>query len=214
MKIIKKIFLTVLISILTLTVFSQPKGFTKVIDRNAVSLKLKKVSAETKTIDCDFLQYKHLDILENDIESIGHFSFKASNKVRWQYTKPYNYLIVMNTCKMWIKNDKKIQEYDTKSNKVFKEVNDLMIGMVQGNILDNPDFNSELYTSKDEILAILVPQKPEMKDFLSEIHIFFDIKTFTVSKLKMIEQSGDYTLIKFINRKYNISISDNNFILK
>ena len=213
MKILKFI-LIIIFPLVTAQAYSQPKGYVLVKDKKAISLKLKKVSASTKTIDSDFIQYKHLDILENDIVSDGHFSFKTPNKVRWQYTKPYNYLIVMNSGQMWIKDDKKTQKFDTQSNKVFKEINDLMVGLLQGNILENTDFKTEFYSSKTRILAILIPQKDEMKEFLSEIHLYFDKTDFTVSELKMLENSGDFTLIKFLKKKTNVEILDSKFIVK
>lgn len=194
--------------------FAQPAGFRVVKDQKFVAEKLKKVSLETSTINSEFIQYKHLDIIENDIVSKGNFSFKTPDKVRWQYTNPYYYLIVMNKGKMWIKDNSKITEYDTKSNKVFKEINDLMIGLLKGNILENTDFITNFFSSDKEILAVLKPKKDEMKDFLAEINIFFDKNDYVVSKIVMNEYSGDYTLIEFKNRKFNTGVSDNDFIVK
>lgn len=194
--------------------FAQPAGFRAVKDQKFVAEKLKNVSIETSTINSEFIQYKHLDIIENDIVSKGNFSFKTPDKVRWQYTNPYNYLIVMNKGKMWIKDNSKITEYDTKSNKVFKEINDLMIGLLKGNILENTDFITTFFSSDKEIFAVLKPKKDEMKDFLAEINIFFDKNDYVVSKIVMNEYSGDYTLIEFKNRKFNTGVSDNDFIVK
>lgn len=214
MNAIKTISFSVILIFFYSLSFAQPAGFSAVKDKNAVAQKLKKVSIETNTIDSEFIQYKHLDIIENDIVSKGSFSFKSPDKVRWQYTNPYNYLIVMNSGKMWIKDNNKISEYDTKSNKVFKEINDLMIGLLKGNILENPDFNTQFYASDSQILAVLIPKKNEMKDFLTEINIFFDKNEYKVLKIVMNEYSGDYTLIEFKNRKFNTPVSDNNFIIK
>jgi outer membrane lipoprotein-sorting protein len=210
----KKILIYTFLFLVFYNAKSQPSGFTAVKDINSVSEKIKKSSLETKTLDSDFKQYKHLSILTKDIESVGHFSFKAENKVRWQYTVPYNYLIVMSNGKMWIKTDKKVQTYDTNSNKVFKEINDLMVGMLQGKILSDPNFKTKYYENSTTVLAILIPQKPDLKEFLNEIHIYFSKTDYSVSILKMLENSDDYTLINFLNQKKNIEISDSKFSVK
>jgi outer membrane lipoprotein-sorting protein len=53
-----------------------------------------------------------------------------------------------------------------------------------------------------------------MKKFFKEIAICFDKKDVSVSIIKMTELSGDFTEIKFIEKKINVEISDDMFNLK
>ncbi|MCD4793431.1 MAG: outer membrane lipoprotein carrier protein LolA [Bacteroidales bacterium] len=209
-----KLITTALSIILTLSSIAQSTSFKKVLNEKAIAQKLNATSKNTKTIDSDFKQYKHLDILENDIESTGHFSFQASDKVRWEYFKPYKYLIIMNAGIMWINDGNKTQKFDTGSNKMFKEINDLMVGMLQGKILESKNFKISFFENSKQILAKLIPLSAEMKEFLSEINLYFDKKDYSVSKIKMLEHSGDYTLIEFFNRKTNIDIPKSKFLVR
>ncbi len=209
-----KILMTFLLLTAGFFSFSQFSGFKKVADPKEIAEKLNAASKKTKSIDSDFKQYKHLDILENDIESSGHFSFKATDKVRWEYLQPYKYLIVMNGKDMWINDGNKIRKYDTESNKMFKEINNLMVGMLQGNILKSENFEIIFYENKNEILAVLKPKSPEMKDFLEHIELYFDNKHYNVKKIIMDEPAGDYTEMIFYNRKMNIEIPDSRFLIK
>ena len=135
-----KTIFALLFTTLNIISFAQTSDFRKAANPEKIIQKLNTASQKTKTIDSDFKQFKHLDILENDIESSGHFSFKASDKVRWEYLQPYKYLIVINGTQMWINDGKKIKKYDTESNKMFKEINDLMVGMLQGKILNSKKY--------------------------------------------------------------------------
>ncbi len=209
-----KTITTLLILTISTTSFAQNSNFKKVTNPAAVIQKLNTTSKNTKTIDSDFKQFKHLDILENDIESTGHFSFRATDKVRWEYMQPYKYLIVMNGTNMWINDGSKTKKYDTKSNQMFKEINDLMVGMLQGKILKSAEFTVDFFENKNQILAKLKPKSGEMQEFLSEMQLFFNKKDYTVEKIKMLETSGDYTLIKFYNRKMNVEIPNSKFIVK
>ncbi len=209
-----KTITTLIILTISTTGFAQTNTFKKIINSATVIQKLNTASKNTKTIDSDFKQFKHLDILENDIESTGHFSFRATDKVRWEYLQPYSYLIVMNGSNMWINDGSKTKKYDTKSNQMFKEINDLMVGMLQGKILKSDKFTVELFENKKQILAKLKPKSDEMQEFLSEMQLYFDKKDYTVAKIKMLENSEDYTLIEFYNRKMNIDIPNSKFIVK
>ena len=209
-----KTITTLIILTISTTGFAQTNTFKKIINSATVIQKLNTASKNTKTIDSDFKQFKHLDILENDIESTGHFSFRATDKVRWEYLQPYSYLIVMNGGNMWINDGSKTKKYDTKSNQMFKEINDLMVGMLQGKILKSDKFTVELFENKKQILAKLKPKSDEMQEFLSEMQLYFDKEDYTVAKIKMLENSEDYTLIEFYNRKMNIDIPNSKFIVK
>ena len=208
-----KTTLIILSAIISISSFAQNNNFRKVKNPETIAAKLNAASKSTRTIDSDFKQYKHLDILENDLESTGHFSFKASDKVRWEYLKPYEYLIVMNGGMMWIKDGGKTKKYDTRSNKMFKEINDLMVGMLQGKILKSDKFDIAFYENSNRILAKLKPKSGDMQEFLNEMQLYFDKKNYTVLKIKILEQSGDYTLIEFYNRKMNIEIPNSKFLL-
>lgn len=192
----------------------QPESFILIKNQTEIAEKLNRVSKNTKYIDSDFKQFKHLDILENDITSKGHFCFKSENNVRWEYFEPYEYLIIMSNNKMWINDGKKTQKYDTKSNKIFKEINDLMIGMLQGDILESNNFTIKFYQNKKLILAELIPRSEDILEFLSKINIFFNKSDYSASKIKMFEHTGDYTLIEFYNKKTNVPVPDFKFIMK
>ncbi len=188
-------------------------GFTVVKNKNEVLKKIKETSNNTKSVQSHFVQYKHLEILENDIESKGIFLFSKPQKVRWEYTKPYPYLIIMTDKQMLIKESAKVQKYDIQSNPVFKEINDLMLGLLSGNIAEDKDFRLEFKESKTELLAILIPQNQELKQMLSQAELYFDKNDYGVSTIIMREQEGDYTRIVFKNRKYNVSIPNSRFML-
>jgi outer membrane lipoprotein-sorting protein len=58
----------------------------------------------------------------------------------------------------------------------------------------------------------LKPLASNLKDYLSEIRIFFDKNDFTVTRLEMHEPSGDYTNIDFSVEKINTNLPDEKFL--
>lgn len=166
---------------------------------------------ETKTIDSDFIQEKNLSVISEKIISKGHFYFKKENLLRWEYRDPFEYLIVINKDKVFIKDEEKVSRYDMNSNKMFKNINDLMIASVQGNVLSSKDYSIKYLENIDYFLVEMTPVQKGAREFLKTINLFFNKKEYTVSKVKMIEPSGDFTSIDFVNQKKNEPIADSKF---
>lgn len=193
---------------------AQFEGMKPVADSEALKAKLEKSAAATNDIFAEFVQEKTLSVLEEVITSKGTFHFKKENKVRWNYTHPFKYLIVINGQKMYINDEGKEKEYDVKSNKMFREINKVVVGTVQGNLFKNTDYKTEFFENAGFYMAKMIPVDPKMREFLQEIHLYFDKKDLTVSRLKMMEQGGDFTLVNFQNKKLNAGISDQQFDFK
>ena len=99
--------------------------------------KLAKMSESTTTISCDFVQEKNLVVLSQKIISKGRFYFKKDNNIRWEYSSPYKYLIIISNNQLFTGDDKSQNRYDLKSNKMLQEMNGFISGCVQGDILKN-----------------------------------------------------------------------------
>ncbi len=205
------------LSVLTFYCFSSfsQSSFKAIEDISLFKSNLAEMSRKTNTIKSDFIQEKNLSFLSEKIISKGLFYFKKENKIRWQYTEPFDYLIIINDDKIFIKDEDKESKYDMGSNKIFNEINIIITGCVQGEILNNDkDYKIEYYENDNFYYVKLTPYSEKMKEFLSNIDIYFDKKDFSVSILEMMEFSGDYTKIEFINKKLNEEIQDEKFIIE
>lgn len=196
-------------------VHAQEKGFKPVDISENIKVKLNELTANTKTIQSDFVQEKRLSFLSENIISKGKFAFKNPNLLRWEYADPINYIIVFNNKNILIYDDGKISTFDTQSNRMFSEINNMMVGTIQGSLFNDTErFNVKYFESEKQYLLELEPKMPEMKSMLKTIKIFIDKTDSSVASIKMIETSDDYTKIDFVNRKLNQAVGDDNFKLK
>jgi outer membrane lipoprotein-sorting protein len=205
----KKILILIFISQLT---FAQ--NFKAVKDTAALKQKIENMSKTVNSIESDFTQEKNLSMLSEKIISKGNFKFKKENMLRWEYNTPYKYLIVINKDKIWIKDEKKTQKYDMNSNKVFKEINDVMMSCVQGNIFKSGKFKVAYFESEKYYKLELIPLQKNMKESLKKINMSFDKSVTSVSKLDMIEPNDDYTTLDFMLKTQNAKLPDNIFTVK
>lgn len=200
-----------LAAILTYTT-SFAQSFKTMKDSKDFQNKLHTIAAETTSLQSDFVQIKHLDVLSEDIESNGLLIYKADNKLRWEYTTPLEYLIILKDGKVSIKDEGKVSSYDLSGNKTFQKINEMMIGSIQGDLLVNEaDYAYEFKENSTSYLVIMYPKEKKVQEFMKSINIYFSKKDYSVEQVKMLEQSGDYTLMKFKNKKTNANISDKVF---
>lgn len=172
------------------------------------------MSKATNSIESDFVQEKNLSMLSEKIVSKGHFAFKKDNLLRWEYNTPSRYLIVINKEKVVIKDEKKKSKYDMNSNKVFREINDIMVSSVQGTIFKSRKFHTAYFENEKFYKLELVPQDKNLKDTFKKINLFFDKSVTSVAKMEMVEASEDVTTLEFSNKKLNAPVADNLFIVK
>lgn len=190
---------------------SQPPGFTKVTDTAYIRQKVNEVASKTNSINTEFIQEKNLTFLDEKITSKGILLYKKPDMLRLEYTSPYNYLIIINNGKLLIKSEDSEVKVDLESSKMFNEINDLIINSIQGKILNMPDLTTVFYEGTDSYFIQLIPEQEELKKYIMSIELFISKKDYTVTDFKVIELSGDYTLIKFVNKKINEEIPDSRF---
>jgi len=172
------------------------------------------VAAKVQTIKSDFTQEKNLSMLSEKIVSKGKFWFRKENLLRMEYTKPYEYLMILNKDNIYIKDGEKESRVSVKSNKIFQQINKIVIDCVQGQVFNNPDFNTTAFESKTAYKVELSPIGKTLKQFFTNIDVFIDKKDYSVTTIEMNENSGDNTILHFTDREYNTVIPDAVFAIK
>jgi outer membrane lipoprotein-sorting protein len=210
----KNILLLVMLMLLSWSAVFSQNSFKPMRDTVSFKKSLEASAQKTNTIKSDFVQEKNLSVLSEKIISKGQFYFKKSNFLRWEYTTPFQYIIALNGDNVMIKDGNKVSKYDVQSNKMFKEINDMMVGMVQGKLLGNKSFKINYLEDEKYFIVQSIPLQKNKKEFLKEIYLFFDKKDIAVSKINFVEPSGDYTDIAFTSRQMNVEIPNEKFIIK
>jgi len=197
--------------VLNSQLLAQTNNFVQINNTENVNKKINNFSKSIKTLKSNFVQEKYLSVLEKPLISNGKFAFKKQNKILWQYTNPINYTIAINNGTFVIKDEQKTSKYDIESNPVFKQINELILSSIKGDIINNNNFELNFFENKNLYLAIMIPKNPNLKKIISKIEMSFSKKDFSVEKVKMIETNEDYTIIRFKNKQKNIEIPDNVF---
>ena len=210
----RKTTFLILILVTGLITKAQYPGYTAVADMAKFKTTFAAAAQKTNSIKADFTQDKNLSMLSEKITSKGNFWFKKDSRVRMEYNQPFKYLMILNKDKAYIKDGQKESKVSTSSNKMFKQINKIMIDCMQGTALDNTDFKTRVFENKTNALVELTPVAKGMKTMFKSINVIVDKKDFSVVSIQMQELSGDNTILRFTNKELNAAIPDNLFDIK
>jgi len=184
-------------------------------DAERVNYYILEATKKVITIQSEFVQEKVLSVLSEKIITKGMFYFKKEKKLRWEYIDPFKYLIIINNDNLLVRDDDKENRINLESNKVFREVNNIIMGTVQGTLLnDTKNFQASFFDENSYYLCKLVPLQSRLRESLSEIWLYFNKEDYSVDKLDLRESSGDYTRIIFKSKKLNLPLSDEIFSVR
>lgn len=204
-------FLFVVMIMMAGTVQAQYNGYQPLTDVAAFKKKFAAEAVKISSISSNFKQEKTLTALTETIASQGTFNFKRTNKVKLEYKKPFSYVMLMNGDKMIVKDDGHENTVNLKSNKLFQQINRIVVDCIQGTILDSKDFTSKVFESQKDFLLEMTPTSKSLKGFFQTIVLIVEKKDYSVDSIKMNEPSGDTTIITFTEKKINAPIPDEMF---
>src|SRR5580765_52399 len=153
------------------TAQAQYAGYSLLSNTTAFREQFATASQKTNTIQSDFVQEKNLSMLSEKITSKGKFWFKKENQVRMEYNQPFKYLMILNNGKVYVKDAQKENTVSAASNKLFKQINNIIIDCMKGSALSNADFTSRVFENAQFFLVELTPAEKNLKEFFQHINI-------------------------------------------
>jgi outer membrane lipoprotein-sorting protein len=192
---------------------AQYSGYKPVLDLVNFKKEFAVQSGKISSISSNFRQEKILTALTEKITSTGTFRFKRSNKVRIEYQKPFSYLMIMNGEKMLVKDENKESKVNVKSNKLFQQINRVMVDCMQGTMLESKDFTTKVFENNERYLLEMTPVSKNLREFFQNIVLYVEKKDYSVHAIEMNEPAGDQTIITFMDKKLNEQVPDAVFAL-
>ncbi|MEJ7587144.1 MAG: outer membrane lipoprotein carrier protein LolA [Ferruginibacter sp.] len=210
----RKIYFWLILVVIGNPLWAQYAGYSQLKDIARFQTDFAIAAQKTVTIRSNFVQEKNLSMLAEKIVSRGKFWFKKDNQVRMEYSQPFQYLMIINRDKVFVKDGQKENKVSSRSNKLFQQVNKVMIDCMQGTAMNNTDFKTRVFENRSTYLVELVPAVKGLKDMFKNINIVVDKKDYSVNSIVMQEVSGDNTTIHFTSKELNTNLQDALFTIK
>ena len=208
----KKAILLVLFALLGVSIWAQNgKPLTEAESQKVVA-ELTEAAASMQTLQCRFVQEKTSSMLAEPTVAEGTMHYAAPERMRWEYTKPYAFALVVNGDRIVKVTDGKAEVVDGKSNRMYQGIVSIIMGSASGKkLFDTSVFDVVLYDEDACWRAEMTPKRRDMKRMFSQLVFRFDKKTKGISRVEFKEAGGDITSIRFEDIKMNEAIGESKF---
>ncbi len=175
-----------------------------------LSVLMKKIGKETHTLQCHFEQEKFSPLLESTSKSSGQLYFKQPKSICWKYQGEKPSSIVFNEEKAFLESNGKRKEYDLEKNPIFRKMNDLIARSVQGQVMDQKEFNVSVAEPGGYFQVEMKPKVGAVRLFVKEIQLKVNTKGL-VEALTIFSKNGDWTKILFSQQVVNGKLEEGLF---
>jgi outer membrane lipoprotein carrier protein len=206
----KKLLLSIVFVAFSLIVSAQTQLSES--QSNEVIASLTKAAASMQSMQCRFVQEKTSSMLAEPSVAEGTMHYAAPDRMRWEYTAPYAFALVVNGERLVKVTDGKAEVLEGNAGRMYQGMVNLIIGSASGKkLFDTTVFDIVFYDDNGFWRADMTPKRRDMKRMFSQLVFRFDKKTNGISRVEFVEAGGGITSIRFEEIKVNEAISDKVF---
>jgi outer membrane lipoprotein-sorting protein len=176
--------------------------------------KLGQKASDFKTLETDFVQEKNLAVFQNKIVMKGRIYLQKPHRIAWHVDKPvkYSVLITDKVIRQWDEDTNQVQELPLSKNPVFKVVLGQLTTWFSGNYISLLDDYSLLVKKQNPFIFEFIPKETNFaKKIIRSITVTFRDDERYLKQIKILEISGDSTIITFENTVLNPPLEDHLF---
>ena len=173
---------------------------------------LTQVASTMQSMQCRFVQEKTSSMLAEPSVAEGTMHYAAPDRMRWEYTAPYAFALVVNGERLVKVTDGKAEVLEGNAGRMYQGMVNLIIGSASGKkLFDTSVFDIVFYDDNGFWRADMTPKRRDMKRMFSQLVFRFDKKTNGISRVEFVSANGDITSIRFEEIKVNEAIEDKVF---
>ena len=174
-----------------------------------VIVQLTQTAVSMQTMQCRFIQEKTSPMLTEPLVSEGAMVYVTPDKMRWEYSKPDAFTLVVNGERIVKETNGKVELMEGRSNRMYQGIVSFVMGCATGKkLFDTSDFDIALYDDDSSWQAVLLPKRRGMKRFFTQMVFYFDKKSNVISGVEFSNSADDITLIRFKDVKINECIDE------
>ena len=208
----KKTILMLLLTLLTVSLWAQNEKPLTEAETQKVVAELTDAAASMQTLQCRFVQEKTSTMLAEPTVAKGTMHYAAPDKMRWEYTEPYAFALVVNGERIVKVTDGKAETLEGNSSRMYQGIVGIIMGSASGKkLFDTTVFDVVLYDESTCWRAEMTPKRRDMKRMFSQLVFRFDKKAKSISRVEFKEAGGDVTSIRFEDIKLNEVIGEKVF---
>ena len=171
---------------------------------------LKTELSKMESIKGDLRQEKAFAFLTEKLVSTGVFIYQKENKLRWEFSSPIEYIILINENSMRLKEEGEEKKYKG-MNQILRQVKEIILGCIDGSIMGSSNYNTSFSTDGANIRIQLQPKAKNLKEFIKQIDVEFAKSGAVLKKVTLTDPSEDRTEMTFSNVVVNQKVDESLF---
>ncbi|MFP3981741.1 MAG: outer membrane lipoprotein carrier protein LolA [Desulfobacterales bacterium] len=166
---------------------------------------LKEKVTFVESIQADFTQEKHLEMLDKPLISKGELYFQAPRSLRWEYTQPVRSVLLMHNdeIRRYVRTDSGMEAQKSRSLEAMRVFLGEICMWMQGDFEGNPDLEARMESDRR---VVLTPKDPAMAEVIERIELRLTDTPGVIDAVAIHESSTSYTNIRFHDTKINQGI--------
>ena len=182
-------------------------------EKDRIFSEITTAATKVTTLKSDFVQERHLGMLEDVLISKGRFYYKKQDRLRWELTNPVSSGFAVNgkQAKRWEGKSGRTETFQVYQVPFIKLFTDQVFAWASA------DFKK--LQKKYQITVLgeapadlkLVPIRSQEKKYLAHFRIVFTADASHVNAVEVHETGGDFTRIRFFNAIINTPLPDTLF---
>ncbi len=170
-----------------------------------------------KSLKTNFVQEKNLAIFKNKIILRGRIYLQKPNNIAWHVDEPvkYSVLITDKSIRQWDEDTNQVQEIALSGNPVFQNVlNQLTVWFSGDYVSLLKDYNVRILKKSPLAFEFSPKENNVAGKIIKSITIGFREDKQYLQQIKILELSGDSTIIIFKDTVFNAPINNLDFEVK
>ena len=182
-------------------------------NQNKIFSEIANSASQVETFSCDFLQEKHMSMLDNVLTSRGRLYYKRDKRLRWEINHPATSGFAVNgdQAKRWEGDSGRTQTFKVNQIPFIKVFTDQVFSWASADFKRLKKRYHIKVLSDDPIKLMLLPISPQEKKYLDNFQISFATNASYVSAVEIHEPDDDFTRIQFFNTVINHPLNDSLF---
>ena len=180
---------------------------------NDILAELKGAAGQTENLLSDFVQEKNLSIMDETLVSNGRFAYAKPANLRWELLDPIasGFVLRGHQGQRWNSLSQSVETYSVDRDPVMGMVAQQLLAWAKVD-LDWLETHYRLELKSEEPLCLqLTPRDAGEAGFIDHLEVTFAANHSYVEQVVLAEQSGDSTVLKFINVVINGELPDTIF---
>ena len=200
-----------LIPSFALVLFQLAAGFSLQAADSQILVQIQERYQKISSFQGDFVQQNYLADTEKFRQASGMVSYIRPGKMRWDYHKPHEQLLVTDGTTLWL-FDPLLENVTVQSLEAVTPGTPLSFLLGVGNLAEDFEHRPPTRTFIDNQELLVVELKPKHSiAALDFIQLAVDPQTYDFKQIVLVDLQENYRLIAFENMQYNLALEAQQF---